>query len=342
MTEDWNPPQDWKKISTIDAHAAGEPLRVIIGGLPRIPGHTILEKRRHFLENMDDFRKGLMWEPRGHADMYGAILTEPVTPEADTGVLFLHNQGLSTMCGHGVIALTLVLIETGRIPAKPPLTEVKMDTPAGLVTSFARVEERQVKSVYFQNVPSFVLALDETIEVPQAGRVKYDLAFGGAFYAYVQAEDVGLDLSAQNYRLIIEKGMAIKRAIMEVKDIVHPFEEDLNFLYGTIFIAPPRGRGADSRNVCVFADGEVDRSPTGTGVSGRLALHYARGEIGLDQPLVVESIIGTRFTGRVVKEVQCGSHQAVVPEVEGTAYITGRNEFVFDPRDPLANGFFLR
>ncbi len=172
--------------------------------------------------------------------------------------------------------------------------------------------------------------------------MKYDLAFGGAFYAYVQAEDVDLDLSAQNYSQIIEKGMSIKRAIMEARDIVHPFEQDLNFLYGTIFIGPPRGEEADSRNVCVFAEGEVDRSPTGTGVSGRLALHHARGEIGLNQPLVVESLIGSRFTGRAIKEVQYGPHQAVIPEVEGTASITGRHEFVFDPKDPLSTGFFLR
>jgi trans-L-3-hydroxyproline dehydratase len=170
----------------------------------------------------------------------------------------------------------------------------------------------------------------------------YDLAFGGAFYAYVQAEDVDLDLSAQNFRQIIEKGMSIKRTIMDQREVTHPFEQDLNFLYGTIFIGPPRGEGVDSRNVCVFAEGEVDRSPTGTGVSGRLALHHARGEIGLNQPFVVESIIGTQFTGQAVKQVPFGPHQAVIPEVEGTAFITGRNEYVFDPKDPLSKGFFLR
>jgi len=340
--KDWKPPQDRKIIKTIEVHAAGEPLRIITDGLPDIPGRTILEKRRYFLKNLDDFRTALMWEPRGHADMYGAILTDPVTPESDVGVLFLHNEGLSTMCGHGVIALAKVLVETGRIPMESPLTEVKMDTPAGLVASFARIGEGQVQSVYFQNVPSFVVALDETIEVPGLGWVRYDLAFGGAFYAYVRAEDVDLDLTAKNCRQLIEKGLNIKRAIMDTRDLVHPFEEDLNFLYGTIFIGPPRGEGADSRNVCVFAGGEVDRSPTGTGVSGRLAIHYARGEIGLNQPLDVESIIGTRFTGRAIKEIPFGPYQAVIPEVEGTAYITGRNEFVFDPKDPLAAGFFLR
>jgi len=342
MLKEWKPPRDWKVIKTIDAHAAGEPLRVIIDGMSEIPGATILEKRRFFLENLDDDRKGLMWEPRGHADMYGAVVTEPVTPEADIGVLFLHNQGLSTMCGHGVIALTKVLLETGTIPLKSPLTEVKMDTPSGLITSFARVDEGRVNSIYFQNVPSFMLALDESIEVPELGRVKYDLAFGGAFYAYVKAEDLDLDLIPKNCRQLIEYGMRIKRAIMETQAVVHPFEEDLNFLYGTIFIGYPQDEGADSRNVCIFADGEVDRSPTGTGISGRLALHHARGEIGLNKPLVVESIIGTCFTGQAVQEVQFGPYQAVIPQIEGTAYITGKNEFYFDPKDPLSIGFFLR
>ncbi|MFQ6109732.1 MAG: proline racemase family protein, partial [Candidatus Aminicenantales bacterium] len=333
---------NWKTISAVDAHAAGEPLRVITGGMPEIPGDTILEKRRYFLENLDHFRRGLMWEPRGHADMYGAIITEPVSHEADLGVLFLHNEGLSTMCGHGIIALTTVLLETGRIPARAPQTEVRMDTPAGLVRAYARVEGQRVKSVAFHNVPSFVLALDETVDVPGLGKVRYDLAFGGAFYAFVQEEEVGVSLTADNYRLLIERGMAIKRAIADTRPIVHPFEKDLNFLYGTIFIGSPQDEGASSRNVCVFADGEVDRSPTGTGVSGRLAIDFARGEISLKQEITIESIIGTRFKGRIIEETQFGPYEAVIPEVEGSAHITGKHEFVFDPDDPLCYGFFLR
>ena len=342
MLKKWKPPEDWKMITTIDVHAAGEPLRVIIEGMPEISGKTILEKRRYFLEEMDYFRKGLMWEPRGHADMYGAVVTEPVSPGADLGVLFLHNEGLSTMCGHGIIALTTVVLETGMIPKKLPETEVKIDTPAGLVTAYARVEERCIKSVRFQNVPSFVLVLNETVDVPGLGRVQYDIAFGGAFYAYVQAKDIGVDITHGNYRLLIEKGMIIKKAIMESLPMIHPFEEDLNFLYGTIFIDPTQSEGADSRNVCIFAEGEVDRSPTGTGVSGRLAIHFARQEIELNQSIVVESIIGTRFTGRVIKETQFGSYNAIIPEIEGSAHITGKNEFFFDPKDPLCYGFFLR
>lgn len=342
--KDWTPPGDWLKIWTIDAHTGGEPLRIIIEGFPDLPGETILERRRYAKEQFDDLRTALMWEPRGHADMYGCLITSPVSLEADLGVLFLHNEGYSTMCGHGIIALTKVVLETGLLPKTSPETMVKIDTPAGLVTAYGRVSDGQVQSVYFRNVPSFVAALDETVEVAGLGRVHYDLAFGGAFYAYVQAEEVGLKaaLSPDQYRALIEKGMAIKQAIMAKGPISHPYEPDLSFLYGVIFIGPALGKDADSRNVCVFAEGEVDRSPTGTGVSGRMAIHYARGEISLHQPMVIESLIGSRFTGRVVATTEFGPYAAVIPEVEGTAHITGRHEFVIDPADPLQKGFILR
>jgi len=223
-----------------------------------------------------------------------------------------------------------------------PITTLKIDTPAGLVTAHARVADGQVQSVYFHNVPSFVLGLDETVEAPGLGKVRYDLAFGGAFYVYVQAKDVGLACTPEQFRPLNEKGMAIKRAVMAQRPISHPFEPDLSFLYGTIFIGPPLEAGAHSRNVCIFADGEVDRCPTGTGVSGRLAIDYARGEIEIGRPMVVESIIGSRFTGRVVETTTFGPHPAIIPEVEGTAHISGRHEFFIDPSDPLREGFILR
>jgi len=338
----WKPPEDWLKITAIDAHTAGEPFRVITGGFPDLPGETILARRRYAMENLDHLRTALMWEPRGHADMYGCIVTPPVSPEADIGILFMHNEGYSTMCGHGIIGIAKVALETGLLPMTAPETTIKIDTPAGLVTAHARVAEGQVQSVYFHNVPSFVLALDETVDVPGLGQVRYDIAFGGAFYAYVQAEEVGLTCTPEDFRPLIEKGMAIKRAIMASRPILHPFEEDLSFLYGTIFIGPPLGEGAHSRNVCIFAEGEVDRCPTGTGVSGRLAIYYARDEVGLNQPIVIESIIGSRFTGRIVDTTTFGSYPAIIPEVEGTAHITGRQEFLIDPADPLRDGFILR
>lgn len=339
---EWEPPEDWLRITTIDAHTAGEPFRVITGGYPDLPGETILARRRYAREKLDHLRTTLMWEPRGHADMYGCIITPPVSSGADMGILFMHNEGYSTMCGHGIIGMATVALETGLLPMTSPETTIKMDTPAGLVTAHARVADGRAQSVYFHNVPSFVLAQDETVDVPGLGSVRYDIAFGGAFYAFVQAKEVGLTCTPDDFRPLIEKGMSIKRAIMESRPIPHPFEDDLSFLYGTIFIGLPLNPGVHSRNVCIFAEGEVDRCPTGTGVSARLAIHHARGELDLDQPIVVESILGTRFSGRIVKTTTFGPYPAVIPEIEGSAYITGRNEWFVDPADPLRDGFVLR
>ena len=339
---DWRPPEDWLKITSIDAHTAGEPFRVITSGFPKLEGDTILARRRYAREHLDHLRTALMWEPRGHADMYGCIVTPPVTAEADIGILFMHNEGYSTMCGHGIIGITKVALETGLLPVAEPETTIRIDAPAGLITARARVEQGQVTNIRFENVPSFVLGLDQQVEVPGLGTVRYDLAFGGAFYAFVQAEDAGVGCSPEDFRQLIDRGLAIKRAVMADRPIPHPFEEDLSFLYGTIFIGPPQRAGSHSRNVCIFADGEVDRCPTGTGVSARLAIHHARGEIGISESIVIESIIGSRFTGRIVKETTFGPYPAVIPEVEGTAHITGRHEFLIDPNDPLREGFILR
>jgi len=341
---EWRAPKGWGRIRTIDAHTGGEPLRIILAGFPDLPGDSILARRRIARERYDAMRTALMWEPRGHADMYGCLITTAVTDEANFGVLFLHNEGWSTMCGHGIIAVTKVALETGLVPMAAPETVIRIDSPAGLIAATARVGGERVESVRFRNVPSFVLDLDATVDVPGLGKVRYDLAFGGAFYAYVQAADVGLTCAPDEFAQLIDVGMRIKRAVMADRSIPHPFEQDLSFLYGTILIAPPLAgsSGADSRNVCVFAEGEVDRSPTGTGVSGRMALHYARGEIALGEPLVIESIIGSRFTGRVIEETTFGPHEAIVPEVEGTAHVTGIHTFLIDPDDPLNDGFILR
>ena len=338
----WTPPDSWRKITTLDAHTGGEPFRIITSGLSQLEGDTILERRRYMTEHQDHLRTALMWEPRGHADMYGCIITSPVSPEADFGVLFLHNEGYSSMCGHGIIAVTTVAVETGMIEAVAPETVVRIDTPAGLVTAHARLEAERVSSVYFHNVPSFVLSLDQTVDVPGLGSIRYDIAYGGAFYAFVNAEELNVTTTPADFNALIDKGMAVKRAVMAAGPVTHPFEADLSFLYGTIIIGPPHSPGAHSSNVCIFAEGEVDRCPTGTGVSARLALHHARGEIGINDPIVIESILGSRFSGQVVSTAAFGPHQAIVPEVEGSAWITGRTEFFMDPTDPLKNGFILR
>lgn len=337
----WSPGRKWIRITALDAHAAGEPLRIITGGLPALQGKTILEKRRWMKEHADTVRTALMWEPRGHREMYGCVITPPVNKGSDLGVLFLHNEGYSTMCGHGIIALSTAVVETGLIPAKEPETVLRIDSPAGLVTAHVRVKKKRAASVFFHNVPSFVVALDETVRVPGLGKVHYDLAFGGAYYAFVKEEEAGLSCDSAHYSSLIEKGMAIKRAVMKRVCLRHPYEDDLNFLYGTIFTGPARGSNAHSRNVCIFAEGEVDRSPTGTGVSGRAAIHYARGEIGIGEPMLIESIIGTQFSVRVTDTVTFGDFAAVIPEVEGSAYITGKHEFWMDPEDPLKDGFLI-
>jgi proline racemase len=339
---EWAPPPDWLRFQTIEAHTAGEPFRVVVSGFPELPGATILERRRYARQHYDHLRTALMWEPRGHADMYGCVLTPPVSPGADFGILFLHNEGFSTMCGHGIIAIATVAVETGMVRRREPETTLRIDTPAGPVMAQASVRGERVQSVRFQNVPAFVLDLDAEAEVPGLGTVRYDLAFGGAFYAFVAAEDVGLQCVPGDTRALVDAGMRIKRAVMAAREVAHPFEADLSFLYGTIFTGPAEDADAHSRHVCVFAEGEVDRSPTGTGVSARLALLHARGGIAPQEPVVVESILGTRFTGRVVSVERFGPHDAVIPEVEGSAHIVGRSEFWIDPADALRHGFLLR
>lgn len=337
----WTPPVSWARILTVDAHTEGEPLRVVLSGFPALPGETVLARRRQALERLDHLRTALMWEPRGHADMYGCIVTPPVTSGSDAAVVFTHNEGYSTMCGHGVIAVVRVLLEVGALPLRGPETPVVLDTPAGRVRAVAHLDGGVVRSVAFRNVPSWA-ALDREVVVPGLGTIPFDLAFGGAFYAYVQARDVGVDLVPGDLARIVALGRAIKEAVQDADPPSHPHDPEMGFLYGTIFVAPPHDASHHSRNVCVFADGEVDRSPTGTGVSGRLAIHWARGEVAVGEPVVVESILGTCFTGRVVEEVSLAGRRAIVPEVEGRAWITGRHEFLIDPDDPLRHGFLLR
>lgn len=338
----WIPPQNWHQITAVDAHTGGEPLRIFTSGLPEIPGDTILAKRRYAQEQLDWLRTATMWEPRGHADMYGCIFTEPVTPDGDLGVLFLHNEGFSTMCGHGIIGLTKVALDTGLIEKSGEAPVLKIDTPAGRVVATGRRENGRITTVSFHNVPSFVFALDQQVDVPGLGTVRYDVSYGGGFYAFVQAESVGVGLTADDFRRLIDLGQRIKHAVMASLPIEHPFEPDLGFLYGTIFVGAAHDPVHHSRNVCIFADGEVDRSPTGTGVSARAALHFAKGEIGLNEPFVVESILGSTFTGEAVTTTEYGPYTAVIPQVSGTAHITGINQLLIDPEDPLRHGFLLR
>jgi len=328
-------------VQTVDYHTAGEPLRIVTGGLPLLEGETMLAKRRHMAEHHDHWRRLLMREPRGHADMYGAVLTEPVSDDGDTGVLFLHNEGYSTMCGHGIIALVHAGVEQGLFPIADP-AEIRFDTPAGRVTAKAHFDKQgKVASASFRNVPSFILEPEFSVRL-DGKTVDTTIAFGGAFYAYVDARPHQLSLVPDEAQRIIELGRRIKQKVAMHCDIIHPDGgEDLDFLYGTIFYLPGAGR-LEQKNVCVFADGQLDRSPTGTGVSGWSAIRCLRGEVELGEQLTIESIIGTRFTCRCLEKTLVGGQSAVITEVAGSASRTGEHRFFLDPNDPLQQGFNLR
>jgi len=338
----FEPPPGFARVETIDAHAAGEPFRVILRGFPEIPGSTILERRRFVAERLDGLRRALMWEPRGHADMYGGIVTPPATPDGDLGVLFVHNAGLSTMCGHGVIALTTVALETGLVRRDEGRAELKIDAPAGRVIARADFRGGRAGEVAFENVPSFVVAMDLPVAVEGAGAVRVDVAYGGAFYAVCRAADLGVEIRPDRAAALADAGARVTRAVERFLPVRHPEAADLSFLYGTILTGEPAAPGAHSRNVCVFAAGEIDRSPTGTGVSARLAIERARGAVKDGEPFVVESLVGTRFGGRTLRTTRVGPHDAIVPEVSGRAWLTGRHTFWLAPDDPLRDGFFVR
>ena len=338
----WQPPADWHRVSALDAHTGGEPLRIYIEGFPEPQGDTILARRRDCLARFDHLRRATLWEPRGHADMYGCIVVPPERPDSDFGVLFSHNEGYSSMCGHGIIAVATAMLDSGALTAVEGDNALRIDAPAGLIQAWATVEQGRVQRVRFHCVPSFAALLDAVVSVPGLGEVQFDLGYGGAFYACVEAAGIGLDTGPDNVPQMIDLGRRIKQAVIEQHPVRHPFDDELSFLYGTIFIDAPRQPGADTRNVCIFADGEVDRSPTGTGVSARLAIAAARGDLAPGQPRVYESVIGSQFSGRIVEALDYGSYSAIVPEVAGRAHICGRQEFLLDPQDPLVHGFLLR
>jgi proline racemase len=321
-------------VTTVDYHTAGEPFRIVKDGIGPIHGKTMLEKRRYALEHLDAVRRLLVCEPRGHADMYGCFLTDPVDEGADLGVLFFHNAGYSTACGHGTIALATAAIETGMIAGEEPETTLMLDVPSGRLPVVATVKEGKVERARFTNVPSFVY--EEGVRVPtERGEVRADISFGGAFYAFVPAETVGLTVEPANVTEFIALGREIKAAIESEREVVHPLEPELRDIYGTIFC---EGR----RNVTVFADGEVDRSPCGSGTSARLALLDKDGSLPRGETFVHESVIGTTFEARVTGKTQVGDFPAVVTEVEGSAHLTGFHQFVLEPSDPLGTGFLLR
>lgn len=329
-----------RMFSTIDTHTAGEPTRTIIGGIPWIPGDTMPAKMLHMKQNMDWIRRILMYEPRGHGVMSGAVLTQPTTPGADMGVIYMEVGGYLPMCGHDTIGCATAMVEAGIVPPTEPETIINLDTPAGLVRVTVTVQDGVAKKVTFLNIPSFVLFADAEVQVPGLGTVVLDVAYGGNMYAIVSAESIGLEIIPENATGIISTGALIRNAVNEQLDVRHPEQPFIVGCTHVEFSAPPRGQ-ASARNAVVFLPGSIDRSPCGTGTSAKVATLYAKGKLGLGEQFVHESIIGTTFTARVIEETTVGGLPAIVPEVSGSAYVTGFHTFVFDPDDPVTDGFLL-
>lgn len=326
-------------FTTIDAHTGGEPLRIITGGIPPLKGDTILERRAYFRENLDDIRRILMYEPRGHHGMYGCVITPPVSADADFGVLFMHNEGYSTMCGHGIIAVVTAVIETGYLQVDGAHPRIVIDSPAGKIIAYAECSGTEVKSVAFENVPSFVFASDVPLSI--SGRsFAVDIAFGGAFYAIVHAAELGVKVEIEQLPALQRWGRLIKEQIEDQMQVRHPLEPALQGIYGVIIFDEPQNPTSHLRNVTIFADEQIDRSPCGTGTCARLAALYERGQYRTE-PFVHEGIVGSQFVAQIVKETTVDRFRAIVPKLEGKAFITGFHQFVVDPSDRLGNGFLL-
>jgi proline racemase len=328
-------------LSVIDYHTEGEPMRIVMGGVDRVPGATLMEQSEHLAAHGRELLGFLLYEPRGHAAMCGAILTEPLTPGADAGVLFVEPLGPVHMCGHGAIALGAMLVETGRVPAPGGAATVTLETPAGLVACRVAVQAGRPTSVTIRNVPSFSVGLDRVVEVPGLGPVPFDLAYGGHFYALVEAARCGLSLEPREAARLVEVGERIRVAIEAGGPLVHPAMPEARGLLYVQFYAPARRPDARYRNAVVVAPAGLDRSPCGTGTSARLANLHARGRLAVGEALGHESIIGTLFTGRIAALTDVAGTPAVVPEITGRAWMTGQATLSLDASDPFPGGFLL-
>jgi proline racemase len=327
-------------FAAVDSHTEGMPTRVVTGGVGPIPGATMLERKLHFEAELDDLRLLLMREPRGHGAMSGAILQPPLRADADWGVLFIEVSGVLPMCGHGTIGVATVLVETGMVEVTEPETVIRLDVPAGLVEARVAVQDGRATSVTIRNVPAFLHAADREVSVPGLGAVRYDMAYGGNFYALTPAADAGLVVDPSRAGELIEAGLAVMAAINEADRPVHPEDPRIDSCRHVVFHEPGRD-GADAVSATAIHPGWLDRSPCGTGTSARMAQLFARGQLAAGEPFVNESVIGTRFVGRVVGETEVGGRPAVIPEITGRAWITGMGQYLLDESDPFPAGFAL-
>lgn len=330
-----------RTFNTIDSHTAGEPTRTIVGGIPYVPGKNMEEKMMHMKENNDWIRKALMYEPRGNNVMSGAVLTEPCNKEADIGVFFIEVGGYLPMCGHDTIGVSTALIESGIIEPVEPVTNITLDTPAGLVKVSVKVKDNVARDVTFTNVPAFLLAEDEVVDVKELGKLQLDVAYGGNFYIIVKDIDIDEKLVPERSNEIIRKSLLIKEAVNKQIEIYHPEKPFINEATHVLVTGEPDTEGGDTKNVVVIPPGSIDRSPCGTGTSSKLAAFFAKGLIKEGEELVFDSIINTSFKGKVIGTTKVGDFDAIIPEITGRAYIMGMNTWVIDPEDPIQEGFLL-
>ncbi len=324
----------------VDSHTEGMPTRVITGGVGVLPGATMFERRQRFVAERDDLRTLLMYEPRGHASMSGAILQPPTRPDADYGVLYIEVSGCLPMCGHGTMGVATVLVETGMVEVTEPETVIRLDTPAGLVTTRVRVEDGRAVSVTLDNVASYCHALDQVVDVPGLGEVRYDIAYGGNFYAFVRLDDLGIAFERSEKQRMLDAGLAIMEAINDQNPVAHPENPEIDVCHH-VYLEAPGSTAQHSRHAMAIHPGWFDRSPCGTGTSARMAQLHARGELEVGAELVNESFIGSRFLGRIAGTTTVGDRPAVLPQVTGRAWITGTAQYMLDPTDPFPAGFLL-
>lgn len=333
-----------KMITVIDTHTAGEAARLVTSGIPKIPGKNMAEKKQYLIDNLDHIRKSVMLEPRGHKEMFGAFVLPPTTEEADFGLIFMDTGGYLNMCGHNTIAAVTAAVETGMVDVKEGTKEknVVVETPAGIVRAVAKLDGNcKVKEVSFKNVESFLYKKDLELDVEGIGHIKFDISFGGSFFCIISAKELGLRVIPENAAKLSEYGMKIKEEINNKIKVQHPTLEHINTVDLVEIYDDTTTPGATYKNAVVFGEGSVDRSPCGTGTSAKLATLYTRGELGIDEPFVYESILGTMFKGRVVEEKELAGYKAIIPEITGSAYILGYSNYVYDPEDKLTYGFLL-
>lgn len=330
-----------RSIQAIDSHTAGEATRIVVGGIPNIKGNSMPEKKEYLEENLDYLRTAIMLEPRGHNDMFGSVMTQPCCPDADFGIIFMDGGGYLNMCGHGTIGAMTAAIETGVVPAVEPVTHVVMEAPAGIIRGDVTVVDGKAKEVSFLNVPAFLYKEGVEVDLPGVGTVKFDISFGGSFFAIIHASQLGLKIEPQNAGKLTELAMKLRDIINEKIEIQHPTLAHIKTVDLVEIYDEPTHPEATYKNVVIFGQGQVDRSPCGTGTSAKLATLHAKGELKVGEKFVYESILGTLFKGEIVEETKVADFNAVVPKITGSAYITGFNHFVIDEEDPLKHGFIL-